>query len=147
MKCCFVSYRLGFLKWNIIVYNNNCSVKALRSNIIADNYNHNRLFVSKVKKCSYLLIVVYVLTLFLKMNFYLLNVFLFSENIVVAGVPMSGQKLAIFFGASIGILVCFLILIFGVIYLKYRRRKTLNDKARQSPTLGHLTGTHRSQGL
>lgn len=59
---------------------------------------------------------------------------------------MSGQKLAILVGASVGTLVCILMLVLGIIYLKYRRKKTLNDKARQSPTLGHLTGTHRSQG-
>lgn len=68
-----------------------------------------------------------------------------KESMVVAGVPMSGQKLAIFLGASIGTLVCLLMLVSGVIYLKYRRNKTLTDKARRSPTLGHLTGTHRSQ--
>lgn len=72
--------------------------------------------------------------------------FLITENLVVAGIPMSGQKLAIFLGASIGTLVCLLMLVSGVIYLKYRRNKTLTDKARRSPTLGHLTGTHRSQG-
>lgn len=43
-------------------------------------------------------------------------------------------------------MICILLVLVTGICVKYRRYRALRAKARQSPSLGHLTGTQRSQG-
>lgn len=67
------------------------------------------------------------------------------ESLFLGGIALSGQTLAIVVGALAGTVICFVLVLIAGICLKYRRYRTMRAKARQSPSLGHLTGTQRSQ--
>lgn len=64
----------------------------------------------------------------------------------MGGVALSGQTLAVVVGSLAGATICLALVVAAGVCVKYRRYRALRDKARQSPSLGHLTGTQRSQG-
>lgn len=69
-----------------------------------------------------------------------------AESLFLGGIALSGQTLAVAVGATVGTALCLVLILIVGICIKYRRYKALRNRARQSPSLGHLTGTHRSQG-
>ncbi|XP_072152345.1 uncharacterized protein T48 isoform X2 [Bemisia tabaci] len=68
-----------------------------------------------------------------------------KESLFLGGIALSGQTLAVAVGATVGTALCLVLILIVGICIKYRRYKALRNRARQSPSLGHLTGTHRSQ--
>lgn len=69
-----------------------------------------------------------------------------AESLFLGGVALSGQTLAVVVGSIAGAIICLTLVVAAGLCVKYRRYRALRDKARQSPSLGHLTGTQRSQG-
>ncbi|XP_054284059.1 uncharacterized protein LOC129001659 [Macrosteles quadrilineatus] len=67
------------------------------------------------------------------------------ESLFLGGVALSGQSLAVVVGCVAGAVICLGLVAAAGLCVKYRRYRALRDKARQSPSLGHLTGTQRSQ--
>uniref|UniRef100_A0A1B6DT35 TNFR-Cys domain-containing protein n=1 Tax=Clastoptera arizonana TaxID=38151 RepID=A0A1B6DT35_9HEMI len=67
------------------------------------------------------------------------------ESLFLGGIALSGQTLAVVVGALAGTVICICLVFITGICIKYRRFRALRAKARQSPSLGHLTGTQRSQ--
>ncbi|XP_046660835.1 uncharacterized protein LOC124354433 isoform X2 [Homalodisca vitripennis] len=67
------------------------------------------------------------------------------ESLFLGGIALSGQTLAVVVGSLAGAVICLALVLTAGVCVKYRRYRTLREKARQSPSLGHLTGTQRSQ--